>query len=307
MTPIRPGCSNELHLDQGYRLYYIDVATANSTNQQPLILFAAVHRFPAPEWAEKEDEEQLFTHWRPFRLNRRYPTNYAYVKMTNWYAYHMLNLRVLDFFDYGGKLDNDVSFVAPFPEPNLPGRLARNGSMMMCTANGWYQDDPRICQGVRQCLSSYIDEESKRCTASQLPAEGKLVAGGAGDGVFWENNLNTTFRAHFLTYWLGLYTAPETKRLARHWNDWHPRGMWDYRWGDQQWWPRPIAMFGSGDTLREVDHYEEVNTDNGRYVVHKEWPRWGTIPKSLYFNAVNGTTRQSRDAIYKEASKKFIY
>jgi hypothetical protein len=33
--------------------------------------------------------------WKPFRLNRRYPTNYGYVKMTNWYAYHMLDLKVI--------------------------------------------------------------------------------------------------------------------------------------------------------------------------------------------------------------------
>eukprot|EP01034_Spumella_vulgaris_P033319 gene33319-41117_t len=175
----------------------------------------------------------------------------------------MLNLRVLDFFDYGGKLDNDVSFVAPFPEPNLPARLAKNGSMMLCTANGWYQDDPRVCNGVRQCLTSYIDQESKRCNAKlnpNFPADNKLVPGGFGDQTFWEGNLNTTFRAHFLTYWLGLYTAPEVKSLARYWNDWHPKGMWDFRWGDQQWWPRPIAVFGEGEIKREVDHYDTINT-----------------------------------------------
>lgn len=87
----------------------------------------------------------------------------------------------------------------------------------------------------------------------------------------------------------GLYTAPETKRLARYWNYWHPRGMWDYRWGDQQWWPRPISMFGSGDVSAEIDHYDEINTDNEQYVVHKLWPRAGTIPKGRYFHP-NGST-----------------
>lgn len=102
-------CSNFLALDSGYRLYYIDVASSSSSNsstvspyQQPLIIFAAVHSFPAPLWASNKDEEVLFSTWKPWRLPGRYPTNYAYVKMTNWYSHHMLHLRVLDFFDYGG-------------------------------------------------------------------------------------------------------------------------------------------------------------------------------------------------------------
>ena len=48
----------------------------------------------------------------------------------------------------GGKLDNDVSFVSPFPEPNLPGRLAKNRSKMLCTQDEWYFDDPRVAQGT---------------------------------------------------------------------------------------------------------------------------------------------------------------
>jgi len=101
-------CSNFLPLDSGYHLYYIDVAALSNSSktispyQQPLIIFAAVHPFPAPLWASNKDEEVLFSTWKPWRLPGRYPTNYAYVKMTNWYSYHMLHLRVLDFFDYGG-------------------------------------------------------------------------------------------------------------------------------------------------------------------------------------------------------------
>lgn len=100
-------CSNFLALDSGYRLYYIDVAASSNSStvspyQQPLVIFAAVHSFPAPLWASNKDEEVLFSTWKPWRLPGRYPTNYAYVKMTNWYSYHMLHLRILDFFDYGG-------------------------------------------------------------------------------------------------------------------------------------------------------------------------------------------------------------
>jgi hypothetical protein len=303
------GCvGNTLDLDSGYKVYYIDVGNSTLTHyQSPFLIFASLYKFPAPEWAAHEDEEQLFKTWRPRGLPGRFKTNYGYVKMTNWYAYHQLNLRLLDYFDYAGKLDNDVSFVAPFPEPNLPLRLASKGTKMLATQEKWYFDDPRIANGIRQCLANYVAEESKLCSAAvRDPQTKSLTAGGIKATLFWESNLNATFRSHFLVYWLGLYGAAEVKHLARHWNDWHPRGMWDYRWGDQQWWPRPLSMFSHGDIDRDIERYDVINTDNEKYLVHKLWPRQGTVEKTAYFN-MSGSTRAARDQNYAIASKKFIY
>lgn len=305
-TPGLTCSSNHLFLDQGYHVYYFDFDTLNTTtsissHQKPLIIFTAIHHFPRPDWSSELNEDELFDNWKPSRLNRRYPTNYGYVKMTNWYAYHMLNLQLLDFFDYAMKLDNDVFFMKAFPEPNLPRKLAYQETYMMSTDAGWYQDDPRISQGVRDCLWNFVDQEAKVCGKDY-----QLKPGGIDNPTFWETTYNTTFRAHLLVYWLGLYTSPETYSLAKHWNSW-PRGMWDYRWGDQQWWPRPIAMFGSGNLHKEIIHYVNISTDNREYVDHKLWPRWGTIPKTRYFNFTHGTTKSQRDELYRIASKAFIY
>jgi hypothetical protein len=291
------------------------VAPYSNIYQKPLVIFVAVHKFPVPDWAKGQDEEALYVHWRPNRMNRRFPTNYGYVKMTNWYAYHMLNLQVLDFFDYAAKLDNDVSFVRPFPEPNLPLMMARQETKMMITQRQWYLDDGRIVQGTRSCLDAYIDQESKRCVkgavaGSPLPATATkepywLRPNGINATILWEGNLNLTFRAHFCVFWLGLYAAPETKAMAKFWNDWHPRGMWDFRWGDQQWWPRPVSMFGTGNLSSDIYAYEELNTlfEEKGYVVHKLWPRFGTIKMSRYFN-FSGTTRAVRDGMYNTSAPK---
>jgi len=95
----------------------------------------------------------------------------------------------------------------------------------------------------------------------------------------------------------------------------------DYRWGDQQWWPRPLAMFGSGNLEREIDVFDEINTDNEKFVVHKQWPRYQTIPHVRYFEDGrdrNGSFiipgglsvkkmagRKRRDGLYERASKCF--
>ena len=301
-------CSNELQLDQGYRVYYVDIEkhTQNITDkyQQPLIIFVTIYKFPVPEWAVGMDEEHLYIHWRPSRLGR-FKTNYGYVKLTNWYSYHMTNLQILDYFDYGGKLDNDVSFVAPFPEPNLPKMLAKLETLMLVTQNSWYFDEPRIAQGIGQCVDNYIGIESLLCYPDE---KGKLlIPGGMADPLFLTGNFNATFRAHFLTFWLGLYTAPETKLLAKHWNGWHPRGMWEYRWGDQQWWPRPIALFGEGNLTKEIFHYDMINTDNNKYVVHKLYPRYQTIAQVSYFNFTAGSKREYRDKLYKSKYNMWVY
>jgi hypothetical protein len=193
-----------------------------------------------------------------------------------------------------------VSFVAPFPEPNLPQRLAINNTMILCTQKDWYYDDPRVAQGVKDTLNGWIGDEQKTCPSL------KLQAGGIKDDTFWESNLNATFRAHFLTFWFGLYAAPETRRLASYWNDRHPRGMWDYRWGDQQWWPRPVSMFGVGDVANEIDRWDMINTGNGKYVVHKLWPRQGTTKGGAYFKPT-GMTRLDRDLVYNVTSKPLGY
>jgi hypothetical protein len=75
----------------------------------------------------------------------------------------MLNLKLLDYFDYAGKIDNDVSFMKAFPETNLPLRMAAKEAKMLVTQKQWYYDDPRIANGVEWCLHNYMQEESKLC------------------------------------------------------------------------------------------------------------------------------------------------
>eukprot|EP01040_Poterioochromonas_malhamensis_P008428 gene8428-9117_t len=303
-------CENKLHLDSGYYVYYInfiDSSSGSTMISKPLIIFATIHTFPIPKWAENKDEEELFRNWKPFRLNRRYPTNYGYTKLTNWYAYYQMNLKLLDYFDYASKLDNDVSFVSPFPTNNLPLLLIQGNHYMMNTQDGWYYDDPRISAGVELCLWHYINGESKYCNDQKGLINTELLPGGYNDSTFFDTNYNTTFRAHFLVYWLGIYTSPEVKHMAKYWNDFHPWGMWDFRWGDQQYWPRPIAMFGNGNLKEEILHYDIINTNNEKYVVHKEWPRWGTIPKTNYYDPYKGTNKTIREILYKKSAKSFIY
>eukprot|EP00605_Chrysophyceae_sp_TOSAG23-4_P001073 GSChrysophyteH1.ASY1.ANO1.1178.1 assembled CDS len=299
-----PGCVNFLQLDQGYRLYYLDIVDASGASQNPFIAFVSVHEFPKPEWAQNEDEEHLEIHWRPFRLPKRFNTNYAYAKLTNWYSYHFLNLRLLDFFDYAGKIDNDVSFMKDFPEPNLPKRMANGNHFIISTQPEWYSDMPAVANGVKFCLENFMENETKECKRDHTKREESLHAAGHLDSTFWERP-EVTFRSHFMTFWLGLYTAPEVKLLARHWNDFHPHGMWDYRWGDQQWWPRPIHLFTNSSINVTIDKYIQIDTDNADSSVrHKEYPRMWTVSKCVYLNISHPVSAAQREDCYKAEAAK---
>ena len=51
-------------------------------------------------------------------------------------------------------------------------------------------------------------------------------------------------------------------------------------------------MYGTGDITKDLYAYEEINTvyEEAGYVVHKLWPRFGTIKMSHYYN-ISGSTK----------------
>ena len=56
-------------------------------------------------------DQVLTSGWRTDHCNH---ANYAYTKFTNWYSFHMFDeLRILDFFDYWWKIDDDVRCMLP--------------------------------------------------------------------------------------------------------------------------------------------------------------------------------------------------
>ncbi len=294
-----PGCTNELRLDQGYRVYYLDMASITGHNEQlPFIAFVSIWNFPRPQWANDQDEDHLEIHWRPFRLPKRFNTNYAYAKLTNWYSHHLLNVQLLDYFDYAGKIDNDVSFINKnFPETNLPLRMVKNEAMALSTQKEWYSDMPAVANGVKFCLENHLENETKQCKRDHTKPELSLHSAGYLDGTFWEKP-EITFRSHFMIFWLGLYTSPECKLLSKHWNEFHPHGMWDYRWGDQQWWPRPIHIFTNTSINITIDKFTLIDSDNDKYVKHKEIPRAYTLKDCVYLNISTPVNRLQREVCY---------
>lgn len=63
-------------------------------------------------------------------------------------------------------------------------------------------------------------------------------------------------------------------------------------------------MFSDQHVNVDVDHFDMIDTDNEKYVVHKEWPLFGTLSFTNYFQ-LNGSTPEVRRKQYRDAAKKF--
>lgn len=321
------GCSNSLSLDQGYRVFSVEKSSLTGNYSHPLITFISIYNFPKPDWAKDIDENELYENWRPSRLRPAFKTNYGYTKLTNWYSYHLIKLKLLDYFDYVGKLDTDVSFISSFPSRNLPLLLAKHHAKVLVTQKDYYDDAPQVSQGVFNCLYSYLDIINSNCNLDTKYRYEFQPSGYVSHEIFWRGNtmLKTTFRAHFTIFWLGLYSSPEVHSMAKYWNSFHPDGIfrinevltssfliiylfigqWAYRWGDQQYWPRPMSMFSSASHLDDVYHYNELDTENNSvYLVHKLYPLSFTLREVNYF-VVNGSNKEERLAKYRIAKKKY--
>lgn len=258
------GCAADgmLHLDQGYRVYANAFPAA--AHAQPLIIFAALHRFAPPAWLSASAELALLNKWKPPHVS--IPGGYEYTKMTSWYGYPVLTLQLLDLFDYLAKVDDDLYFTKPFPEPNLPLKMARAGAYLLGPGGGLV-DDGKASIGLHAPVDAYVAMESSYCNGFHRERHIALLPGGLSNKTFFRTDL--TVMGYFVVTWLGLYTSPESMHFGQFWNSFHPHGIWDYRWTDQQWWPRPIALFGSGNLTKEVLHLAEFDPDQVDNVFHK--------------------------------------
>lgn len=61
------------------------------------------------------------------------------------------------------------------------------------------------------------------------------------------------FTSEFVGGWLGFFTSPELLLYGVMWNNF-PGGMWQYRWGDQQFWKTAVGLFDDGAHVEDVSY-----------------------------------------------------
>ncbi|BDA44630.1 hypothetical protein COCOBI_06-1070 [Coccomyxa sp. Obi] len=257
-TMHRHTCDLAARMDQGYTVFILNrfIKYPDSVTyfepQEPFVIFAGIKQFPHPFWIERRNQteaEVLSSDWRTEECNK---ANYAYTKFTNWYSYHMFDeLRILDYFDYWWKIDDDVRWFGDLPI-DITKRLVEERRIFFHTAMDF---DPWWCIGpsLAESIELFLDMESDLC--------GRPLRAVAFDKIWWTND-SYIYLSEFVGGWLGMYTSPELMEYARIWN-YYPYSMWTWRWGDQQFWTKANGMFDDGSGILDLSHLKQHDTSGG--------------------------------------------
>ena len=222
-TEHRQACDVAAGLDQGYTLYSLEtfvvyhrepgkeeIGEEVFETEEPFLVFIALYDFPHPYWIDRHhrtEAEIIGMDWRTQFCNH---APYAYTKFTNWYSYHMLSeLRILDFFDYWWKIDDDVRWFNRLPL-DLTAKLVAERRIFFHTE---MNRDPVDCIGhaLGDSIKLYLNIESEIC--------GRPLSAAAHDKHWWKDD-TVIYLSEFVGGWLGLYTGtlpcpPVTLHAAR--------------------------------------------------------------------------------------------
>ncbi len=157
-------------------------------------------------------------------------------------------LRILDYFDYWWKIDDDVRWFNRLPM-DLTAQLVAERSIFFHTQMDF---DPWPCIGapLGQSIELFLHSESELC--------GRSLAAAAADAPWWTND-TVIYLSEFVGGWLGMYTSPELLEYGRIWN-YYDSAMWKLRWGDQQFWTKANGLFDDGSHIMDLSYLKQNDT-----------------------------------------------
>lgn len=222
-------CAALRKMDGGYALYTL---TSPRTPGFSHVLLGATH-VRLPEWAANMSVDAL-DRWRtPGCIH----APIEYVIGCAWYVHDMMRLRVLDFFDFVYKVDDDIGFVRRMPED--PAALMASEHKLFFKTSPDNARDSAICAVNSLAFqTAYLRAEGARC------GDGRGLRARGEGAPSWQEDTVSVY-GNFVGMWLGYFASPQLLHFSDAWLT-YPNGTWVYRWTDQQYWPRALALVDEG-------------------------------------------------------------
>lgn len=152
-----------------------------------------------------------------------------YGLFTKYYCFPMLQLDVLNAFDFFAKIDADITFTKTV---DLVDVLWNEESYFMHTLQ-MESDYPPCALTLQQSTWTYT--QAAACAFSP-PDDFRP--------------LRKVFYSNFVVGWLGLFQSPQMLQYAEFWWSWP--GGWRFRWSDQQFWTTALFV-GAVDSKHVTD------------------------------------------------------
>ena len=206
---------------------------------------------------------------RPPGYGGCHPTQTAeYSIGTKWYAYEMLELEALRYFDFVLKVDADNSFRAllrPTPAEAMVGH------------------------GAYYLHTGFVFRTNSRCDATNDEAASTYMLAAQCKHTLRPRALAQRIQwgSCFTGGWLGLLQSPQVLAYAAFWWNWP--GGWLHRWGDQELWPLMLDVVNESSSIVEAAAIRRtafssssgcpyVSQTNATWLRHSfEWNQWSHL------------------------------
>ncbi|KAA8494329.1 hypothetical protein FVE85_4304 [Porphyridium purpureum] len=218
----RAFCAKMAALDGGYRIFIARESGMHVwVTFRPVIIpssFGRVSHLPFAEFSKLQKKK--------CKSCCQFTLQYAYA--TNWYGFELPFLKVIDYFDFVFKFDADMRACRSAPM-DMVGDMIRTRAVYMTSQTL----TDRKCSGTnKELLFHFLAKEEQRC--------GFRIHPQANEHMWWDDQLVPY--SNFFGVWLGLLTSPEVSRFAVEYRDF-TTGLWENRWGDQQFWSNIWGLF----------------------------------------------------------------
>jgi hypothetical protein len=166
-----------------------------------------------------------------------------YIQATRWYTREMLQLGILQDYDYFIKLDTDILFVDTIPFQIL-NDMKRKDSYFGHTAEYHPKGSKTCATGIRNAVLNFtqsVKQTSKQWKGAQCTMSPELE---------WDVDWYYT---NFIVGWVPFWTSDWVLQFSSFLNEF-PHGFFSYRWTDQIFWHQAMGLFVKDYAERVVDY-----------------------------------------------------
>jgi len=187
-----------------------------------------------------------------------------YIYGTNWYSFGLMGLPIMDMFDAWFKIDTDVGFRIKFP--SLIGLLQSESSsaedgLKLFMHTGMSHEPNWVVADVVNWYHEALARETALCRNGTFYTCAYAVRCSHPAAIFYSNLVGGS-----MSFW----QSPEIMSLASSYLS-YEHGMWEHRWGDQQWWNVLALFFAEPDFETKVADHSELRS-SGAFVHKGQYP-----------------------------------
>jgi hypothetical protein len=163
----------------------------------------------------------------------------TYLQGNRWYTHEMLQLQIIQQYDYFFKIDTDIVFHRS-PSFHVLQDMKRKGAIFGHTAEYYPDGDPSCATGLLDAVLNFTTQKQQRQQPSSLPSSWKNQICSATDPAMQKSA--DLYYCNFIIGNVGYFTSPWVLEFGTFLTN-YPDGYFTNKWGDQVFWHFAMGLF----------------------------------------------------------------